>query len=262
MKLIDTHCHIARGRLSQDTQGVLDRAAQAGLVAIICATSDMEEVMASAKFVERHTESNLYCLAGVHPHDAINVNDDVLGQVENYLKKPRCVGLGEIGLDFHYDYSPRDHQCRAFAEQLEIAARCETPVVIHTREAFDETMEILTASGVAGERVLFHSFTGGAAQARAVLDLGASISYSGIATFKNADDIRQAVLITPADRIMIETDAPFLSPEPVRKMKTNEPANVLHVANHLAGLLNIPPQQFAQKTTENAIRFFNLELKL
>ncbi len=261
MKLIDTHCHLARGRLIEDTRGVLDRSADAGVVAIICATSDMEEVIASAEFAQTYSANNVYCLSGIHPHDAINVSDEVLDHIEKFLKKPRCVGLGEIGLDYHYDYSPRDHQCRAFAEQLEIAKRCEMPIVIHTREAFDETMDIISASGVDGGKILFHSFTGGAEQAGRVLGIGASISYSGIATFKNADEIRSAVAITPADRIMIETDAPFLSPEPVRKMKTNEPANVAHVANHLAGLLNISPEQFARQTTENALRFFNIELK-
>ena len=260
MKLIDTHCHIARGRLQKDIPGALERAAQAGVVAMICATSDMEETKAAADFANRHADKNIYCLAGIHPHDAINVSADSLVQIKKFLAQPRCVALGEIGLDYHYDYSPRDHQRRAFAEQLKIARLVNTPIVIHTREAFDETMDILAGSAVDGNRVLFHSFTGGADQARRVLEIGASISYSGIATFKNADKIRQAVSITPDNRIMIETDAPFLSPEPVRKMKTNEPANVAHVANFLAKLRNTSPEQFAQQTTENAIRFFNLEL--
>lgn len=231
------------------------------MVAMICATSDLDETCSAAELAQRDASRNVYCLAGVHPHEAVNVSPESLRQVEKYLALPRCVALGEIGLDYHYDYSPRENQRRAFAEQLEIARLQNSPVVIHTREAFEETMSILAESGINGKSVLFHSFTGGPEQADRVLEIGASISYSGIATFKKADDIRQAAAITPDERIMIETDAPFLSPEPVRKMKTNEPANVVHVAKRLAKVRSTPIEQFARQTTENAVRFFGLILE-
>ncbi len=258
--LIDTHCHLSHKRFGGDVSGVLARGADAGLVGYICAAGNLEESRSALTISQNHAAQNVYCTAGVHPHDAVNVSAEVLCEVEELLKQNRCVALGEIGLDYHYDYSPRDHQRRAFAEQLEIILSTDLPVVIHTREAFDETLAILAESGIEGSRVLFHSFTSGPAEAERALEIGASISYSGIATFKSADDIRQAVAITPADRIMIETDAPYLSPEPVRKVRTNEPANVAHVATRLAELCGMTVEQFATKTTENAIKFFKLDL--
>jgi len=258
MNLIDTHCHLSHGRLRQNTSALLDEAVAAGVSKIICASADLAEIRASAELANQYASRGVYCLAGVHPHEAANVSSDALKLVEEYLAKPRCVGLGEIGLDYHYDYSPRDAQRRAFAQQLEIARKLALPVVIHTREAFDDTMDILADSNLAGETLLFHSFTGGPSQARAVLDIGASISYSGIATFNSAEEIRQATALTPADRIMVETDSPYLSPEPVRKQRTNTPANVALVAARLAEVRNTAPEQFAQETTDNAMRFFSL----
>lgn len=257
--LIDTHAHLARGRLAGQTAEVLARASEAGVGGVICATSDLAESKAAVSLAREF--ENFWRMAGVHPHDAKEVNDETLRQIDDLAGlDEHCIAIGEIGLDYHYDYSPREDQRRVFAAQLELARRRALPIVIHTREAFEETMAILRESGVDGSRVVFHSFTGNGTAAREVLDFGAVLSYSGIATFKNADDIRQGAALAPADRIMVETDAPFLSPEPVRKMKVNEPANVVHVARRLAELRGETFEAFAAQTTATATTFFGLQL--
>ncbi len=258
MKLIDTHCHLCHGRLRPQVDAVLDRARQAGVVAIICAAADLQESTAAIGLA--HQRPDVYCIAGVHPHEAQEVPDDYLARIERMASDPRNVAIGEIGLDYHYNYSPPAEQKRVFAAQLELAVRLSKRIVIHTREAFDDTMAIMAESGAAGENVVFHSCTAGPAEVRQALDFGATISFSGIVTFAKADELRQSARLVPLDRLLIETDAPFLSPKPVRKMRTNEPANVAHVAAALAELFDMAPEQLAEQTTANAVRFFGLDI--
>ena len=205
---------------------------------------------------ERH--ENVYCTAGVHPHDAKSVDAEQLAVIEHLAQHPKCVAVGEIGLDYHYDFSPRDVQRRAFAEQLALADQLAATIVVHTREAIDDTLAVLAESGVDGGRVVFHSCTESPDGVTRMLELGAMVSFSGIVTFKNADSLRQAAAIVPDDRLLIETDAPYLSPEPVRKIKTNEPAHVVHVATCLANVRGTTPEALADQTTANAVRFFGL----
>ena len=255
-RLIDTHCHLAHGRLYQQVEAVLDRARDAGVAACICATGTLQDSRTAMHITREHP--GVFCTAGVHPHDAKEAPDGYVAQIEQLAADPRNVAIGEIGLDYHYDFSPRNLQRRVFAEQLDLARRLGKPAVIHTREAFEDTLVILAESGADATRVVFQSFTGGADETRRVLDLGATISFSGIATFKKSDDIRESVALVPDDRILIETDAPFLTPEPVRKMRTNEPANVAHVAERLAAVRGTTGERFAERTTTNAQRFFGL----
>jgi TatD DNase family protein len=257
--LIDTHAHLANGRLAARADEVIAAAAQVGVTGIICATADLHDSKAAVALARKH--ANVWRLAGVHPHEAKDVNDETLRQIADLAGlDDKCIAIGEIGLDYHYDFSPRDVQQQVFAAQLELAHKLDMPVVIHTREAFEETMSVLGQSQVDPSRVIFHSFTGDADAARAVLDYGATISYSGIATFKKAEDIREGAALAPADRILVETDAPFLSPEPVRKIKVNEPANVVHVARRLAELRGESVEAFAQQTTANVERLFGITL--
>lgn len=279
MNLIDTHCHLTHPRLREDLPGVLSRAREAGVTACICAAGDLDESAAASKLSvraatrlhqdyagpavrERTSQSaaapGIFSTAGVHPHEAKEASGDWLHLLEELTRRERNVAVGEIGLDYHYDFSPRDVQRAVFAQQLDLARRLGKPIVIHTREAFADTMAILRESGVAGGRVVFHSFTEGAGAAGQVLELGAMISFSGIVTFKNTVALREAAAIVPADRILIETDAPYLSPEPVRSVKTNEPANVRHVARLLASLRKVDLEEFAAQTTSNAGRFFGM----
>jgi TatD DNase family protein len=254
--LIDTHCHLAHKRLSGSTSNYLIQAADFGVYTVICAASDLEESRAAGKLAADHR--GVFALAGIHPHEAKDADQDALDEIRSLLEAPRCVALGEIGLDYHYDFSPREKQREAFAAQLALAAAVAMPIVIHTREAFDDTMEILRASAVDTSAVLFHSFTGDAEQAQAVIDLGCSISYSGIVTFKNADAVRAAARITPLNKLMIETDAPFLSPEPVRNVQPNTPAHVIHVATRLAEVRGSTIEEIGLATTANAEIFFHL----
>ena len=256
--LIDTHCHLAHGKLRGQVDGVLGRAEAEGVGVVIAAAADLHESKAALGLARSFP--GVFCMAGIHPHDAKDASPEALRQIADLAAQDRCVAVGEIGLDYHYDFSPRQAQREAFAAQLEIAARLAAPVVIHTREAFDDTLAILDAWGGDMGRVLFHSFTGGPDEARQVVERGAWLSYSGIATFRNADAIRESVRLTPADRLCVETDAPFLSPEPVRKIQTNEPAHVVHTARRLADVRREPFDDFAARTTRNAIAFFGLDV--
>ncbi|RPI58400.1 MAG: TatD family deoxyribonuclease [Planctomycetaceae bacterium] len=259
MKLIDTHCHLTHARLGEQCRDVLIRAKSAGLVACICVGANMAESYA-AMTLANHADNPIpiYFTAGIHPHEAAGVPADYLAQMESLAGDARHVAVGEIGLDYHYDFSPRDAQRRVFAEQLELAHRLGKAIVVHTREAFADTMAILRESGVDGRRVVFHSCTEPPENMRTALDFGAMISFSGIVTFKKADDLRREAAAVPDGSIMIETDSPYLSPEPVRSMKTNEPANVAYVATNLAALRNTSPEALAELTTANAVRFFGL----
>ncbi|MBS3734966.1 MAG: TatD family hydrolase [Phycisphaerae bacterium] len=254
--LIDTHCHLAHGRLRPQVEAVLARAREAGVVAMVCAAGNVTDSKAALGLARAH--GDVCALAGIHPHDAAEAPDDFLDRLERLAAGERNVAIGEIGLDYHYDFSPRDAQREVFAAQLALAGRLSKRVVIHTREAFDDTLAILDESDVDGADVVFHSFTGGVEETRRVLDCGAMVSYSGIVTFKKADTLRAAAATVPDDRLLIETDAPYLSPEPVRKHKTNEPANVAHVAARLAEVRGVSVGALAERTSANAAGFFGL----
>ena len=258
MRLIDTHCHLPHGRLRQQLADVLDRARAAGLCHLICATSAVEEAYDARNIA--HDNADVTFTVGTHPHYAKDFTPELLAATRDLLADDHCVALGEIGLDYHYDFSPVDAQQSTFAAQLALAKELACPIVIHTREAFDDTLAMVRDSGVDTSRVIFHSFTEDEGPTRRLLDLGATISYSGIATFKRTDSLREAVKLVPDDRILIETDSPFLAPEPVRKMHPNEPANVAHVATCLAAVRGLSAEAFAEQTTANAIRAFGLDI--
>ncbi len=259
MRLIDTHCHLAHGRLRQETQAVLERAKAAGVVAVICAGADVHESKTAYGLAARFPQ--VYFTAGVHPHDAVNAGSEELKQIQALAGSEKCVAVGEIGLDYHYNFSPPKVQRKVFAQQLDLAKELTGAIVIHTREAFDDTVSILNESGVDGSRVIFHSFTEGPINARRAIDMGAMISFAGIVTFNRAAELRESAMTVPDDRILIETDSPFLTPEPVRKMKANEPANVAHVASCLAKVRGTSQEEIAELTTQNAVRFFGLEIE-
>lgn len=258
MKLIDTHCHLTDKRFEPGLEGVLARAGEAGVEAFICATAHLADSTAAAGIAGRYRR--VYCTAGIHPHEAKDAGEDYLDRLGELASCAKNVAIGEIGLDYHYEFSPRDAQRRIFAGQLALAGRLGKPVVIHTREAFDETLAVINEVGADGRKLLFHSFTGSSEEVRQVLDIGAYVSYSGIATFNSAGAIRDGAAMVPDGRILIETDAPYLSPEPVRRMKVNEPANVVHVAECLAVVRRTTLKSFAELTSVNAAGFFGLDM--
>ena len=253
---IDTHCHLAHGRLAGQVQAVLDRAVRAGVVAMICASGDLAEARRSQQLAHRY--GRVVFTAGLHPHEAKDAGEEYLPALEALAGDARCVALGECGLDYHYDRSPRPVQQRVFAEQLDLARRLGRKVVLHTREALGDTLAIVKDSTLDPRQIVFHSFTEPLPSAQAVLETGAMIGLSGIVTFASSAALRQLAAAVPADRLLIETDSPYLSPEPVRKITTNEPAHVAHVAACLADVRGVPCQALAELTTDNARRFFGL----
>ena len=259
MQLIDTHCHLTFDDLVADIEAVLARSQQAGVTGWITVGTDMEQNRKTIELAERH--ENMYAAIGIHPHDAKNVTAGTITELKKLAQNEKVVAIGETGLDFHYDFSPRQDQRRAFAQQLKIAAELGLPVIIHCREAFDETMEILEQYGRSVKRVVFHCFGGSADQAKIVLDRGFYISFTGVVTFKNAEPVRQAAKIVPLAKLMLETDCPYMSPEPMRKQKINEPALMLHTAKCLAELKGMDLGDFAEEVTATSRAFFGLPEK-
>ena len=243
--------------MRQQASAVLDRAAAAGVGAVVCASASVGEAAAAADLAR--TYPNVYFTAGTQAVKDIDPEGPYVAALESLASRLDNVAIGECGLDYYHGFCPHDVQRRVFARQLELARRLDKPVVVHTRQAFDDTLGVLIDSGLSATRVVIHCCTEGPDNVRRLLDFGATISFSGIVTFKNADFLRQAAAIVPGERLLIETDSPYLSPEPVRKMKINEPANVAHVAACLGRVRDISTEALAEQTTANAVRVFGLD---
>jgi TatD DNase family protein len=243
----DNHCHLPRGEAAD---APVAEAREAGVMRMVNVGTEAEHSRQAIEVAEAH--DGVWATAGVHPHDATEGIDGIIGLLEH----PRVVAVGECGLDFHYDHSPRDVQRRVFAEQIALAHERDLALVIHTREAWPETFDILTAEGVP-ERTVFHCFTGGPDEARRGLDLGIHLSFSGIVTFRDADLLRAAAELCPLDRLLVETDAPYLTPVPHRG-QPNRPALVPLVGAAVAAVQGIPVAAVASATWDNAERLYGL----
>jgi len=257
MRLVDSHAHFDHLPDAAAIDATLARARSAGVIRIgaIGATHGLGAAEQLPALLAAHPE--LFGVAGVHPHDAKLWTPDVAARLEALLQAtPGIVALGETGLDFHYDLSPRERQAQAFRAQLELARRRALPVVLHVREAHDEARALLAARPPTS--ALVHCFTGTVDDARWYLARGFYLSFSGILTFKTAAEIREVAREAPADRILVETDSPYLAPEPERRVFPNEPALVRHTALCLAQVRGITVEQAAELTRENAVRFFGL----
>jgi TatD DNase family protein len=247
LTLVDTHCHL------DDTRGVaveevIAQARAAGVTTMIDVGCDAATT-ASAIAVATRFEG-VHATAGLHPHEARHGVDTIVP----FLDDPHVVAVGECGLDYYYDHSPRDVQRSAFAAQIQLANQHGLPLVVHTRDAWDDTFDILRAEG-APARTIFHCFSGGPDEARSCLALGAYLSFSGIVTFKAAMDVQDAARLCPPDRLLVETDSPYLAPAPHRG-RTNQPAYVVHVARHLAGLRAVTEEEICAVTSANACLAF------
>ena len=255
--MIDTHCHLADEVFESDLDAVVTRAREGGLTAAVCilAAGDVDEARRASR-VSALWPSVGYAV-GVHPHQAIQCAGRP-DQAEVWIRESAfqrdVVAVGEIGLDYHYDFSPRDVQRTVFVTQLAVARSMDLPVVIHTREADDDTFDVLANEAV-GLRGVFHCFTGGVARARRALDLGFHLSLAGILTFPRATDLHDVARFAPEDRLLIETDSPFLAPVPFRG-KRNEPAHVARVAEQLAALRGADLAAVVAATTANALQLF------
>lgn len=256
---IDSHAHIDGPEFDGDRDEIIQRATAAGVSAILNVGTGDPHSDAFKRAVELSRErANIYTALGTHPHDARHYDDQAEEKIRELLENPRVIAWGEIGLDFHYDNSPRDVQVEVFRRQLRAARDCDLPVVIHTREAETDTIDILQSEYAGAERRgIFHCFSGSQSLAQRALELGFMISFSGIVTFKKAEELRAVARGVPLDRLLIETDCPFLSPIPYRG-KRNEPAYVVEVARCLADLHGISLEEMGRLTSENFSSFFRL----
>lgn len=254
MELFDTHCHLTSKVFTANTDAVIDRAVAAGVTGMITVGTDVSDSRAAATLAARRPE--VWFAAGVHPHEAAKASPDDVAALARLWGEPRCVAAGEIGLDYHYDFSPRDVQRDWFARQLEVALAAQRPVIVHSREAFDDTVAILERHGGVRRPVVFHCFTGTPAEAADIDRRGWRLSFAGVVTFKKLTELQSIAAAYPVDRLMVETDAPYLSPEPVRNVRPNEPALVAHTVAFLARLRGVDANTLAAAATANARRFF------
>lgn len=254
--LVDSHCHLNYPGLSEDISGVLARAKTAGVGFMLSIGTRLSDFDGLLEMAEKN--ANVACTVGIHPHEAGSEVGATVEKLVELTQHPKVVGIGETGLDFFYDNSPRDVQEQSFRTHIAAARETQLPVVVHTRDADERTMEILEEEYNKGPFPgLIHCFSGGPGLAQCAVRLGLSISLSGIITFKTAEPVREAAKTAPLDKILIETDAPFLAPIPYRG-KTNEPAYVAHTAAKAAEIFGVSTDELARQTTEN---FFNLFTK-
>ncbi len=256
---LDSHCHLDEERFAGDRDAVIARALDAGVSTMITigAGGPMQCNYDAVALATQHPA--IFATVGAHPHNASGLNDDTLAELEHLAEQPKVIAIGETGLDFYYDHSPRPQQEAAFRRSIALARRVGLPLSIHLRDADDPAAAILREEHAHEIGGVIHCFSGGPAAARTFLDLGFHLSFSGIVTFKAADDIRAAATVTPADRLLIETDAPFLAPVPCRGRR-NEPALVLFTARALAELRGVALDALAATARANAIALFRLPL--
>jgi TatD DNase family protein len=256
--MIDTHTHLATTVFDEDRPAVLERARRAGVTPLIAIGAAEGLASNHAAVALAAGESDIYATLGLHPHDAAQYSQDLAQELcALFIPKHRVVGWGEIGLDFHYMHADQATQEKAFIAQLEIAHALGLPVVIHTREAEADTLRILKSHRAKIHDVVIHCFTGDEFFACELDALGAYLGLGGVLTFRSAEPIRRAVAGYPLDRLLLETDCPYLAPVPYRG-KRNEPAYATLVAAELARILNLPIEEIDRKTSANARRFFRL----
>lgn len=248
MSLTDSHCHLDGPQFDADREETIQRALDAGVDCLMAigTGNGPPDLEAGLRLAARY--AHIYCTVGVHPHHAAKATDQTILELEALLRHPKVLGIGEMGLDYHYNFSPPEVQREVFIAQLQLAARFNKPIVIHTREAWDDTFAILEEHWKG--KGIMHCFSGGPEEARRSLALGFHISFAGVVTFPKATSLHAAARQVPADRILIETDAPYLAPVPYRG-KRNEPAFVAHTARKLADLRDSTPEEIARLTTFN-----------
>lgn len=264
MIFVDSHCHIDGEQFDNDRDEVVARATAAGVRAMLnVGTGDPHsgEIERAVRVAERY--ENVFASVGVHPHDAKLYDDQAESHLVELARSPKVIAWGEIGLDYYYDHSPREIQVDVFGRQVRTAAELGLPIIVHSRDANDETVELLRkeCSGADFPGGVMHCFGGTPEMAEALLDIGFYISFAGNVTFKKADNLRDAARVVPLDRLLIETDCPFLTPVPFRG-KRNEPGYAVHTAAFISELLGVEIGELADATTANFIRLFRLESKV
>ncbi|WP_298352173.1 TatD family hydrolase [Rhodoblastus sp.] len=253
--LIDTHCHLDFPELAKDRAGVLARAKSAGVGRMITICTEIEKFAAIREIAE--SDENIFCSVGAHPNHALDEREFSAAEIAALAAHEKCVAIGETGLDYHYDRAPRDFAQRVFRAHVAAARETGLPLVIHTRDADADMAAILAEEMAKGEfKALLHCFSSSRALAEKGVELGLYVSFSGIVTFKNSHELRDIAKDLPLDRLLVETDAPFLAPTPYRG-KTNEPAYVAQTAKVLAEVKGVTVEELARITTENAMTLFS-----
>lgn len=257
MRLFDTHCHLCDAKFEEDRQQVIERMRLAGIERAVVVADGSKDPEGETKLCREY--DFLYAAVGVHPHDASCWNEDRAALIEKWMGAEKMVALGEIGLDYHYDLSPRDVQREVFDVQLEMAYRLNKPAILHIREAHGDATDMLTARFKAGRlpRCVMHCYSGSWESAKTYLDMGLYLSFTGSVTFKNATKLPDVVRNMPLDRLMVETDCPYMTPVPLRGRR-NEPAYVEHTARCIAAYRGMEPKALAEAALENGKRFFGI----
>jgi TatD DNase family protein len=251
--IIDSHCHLNHELLRREVEAVLDRAASAGVERVVVVGYDLESSEEAVALARLHPP--VYAAVAIHPHDAQSFDEAAEARLEALAQSAKVVAIGEIGLDYHYDFSPREAQFQALRSQLMLARRTGLPVIIHCREAYPDVLTVLEVEGEGKLRGVMHCWAGTDADAERTLRLGFYLGFGGVITFKNAGESRQIAASTPADRILLETDAPYLAPVPFRG-KRNEPAYTRLVAEKMAEVRGCSVEEIVTLSTANAIDLF------
>ena len=255
MRLVDTHAHLVDKAFHQDREEMLQRAKEAGVAGIVCIGDTLASSQESLALAQE--QEGIWATAGVHPHHALQAGEDLEARLLELLSHPLVVAVGEVGLDYHYDFAPRDVQHQVFRRQIRIARKVGKPLVIHSREANEDVVRILQEEKAEDVGGVFHCFWGDEELARTVLAMGFYVGVGGPVTFKKSEALRATLKTVPLDRLLVETDSPYLAPVPFRG-KRNEPAYVVESARQLAAVKGLTPEELADVTTENARRLFRL----
>jgi TatD DNase family protein len=250
--MIDTHCHLTDPRLFEQLDDVMARCAAAGVTRLVTIGTDIEDDLAAIEVCR--AKPNVRCAVGIHPNYSADAKIEDVAKLRAIHPDPAVVALGEMGLDYHYDRADRSHQRAIFEAQLQLARDVNKPVVIHCRDAVDDTLAVMKQFSAVP--AVFHCFTGTRDEAKRIVDAGYLLGFTGVITFKRNDELREIVKQTPGDRILVETDAPYLSPEPVRNVKTCEPSFVIHTARIAAQVRGMSYEEIDALTTANAERFY------
>ena len=254
-QLVDSHCHLDFPSLRGDLEGVMERAAAAGIGAMVTICTRVQQFPSILEIAERF--ENVYCSVGLHPHDAAEEQDLTAARLVELATHDKVVGIGETGLDYHYNKSPHDIQARMFRRHIAASRELQMPLIVHSRAADGEMVKILQEESSNGAFPgVLHCFSSGPQLAHAALELGFYLSFSGILTFKNAQEVRDIAAEVPLDRLLVETDAPYLAPAPHRG-KDNEPAYVAHTAARLAEMCDLSMAEITRQTTQNFQRLFS-----
>jgi TatD DNase family protein len=262
VSLIDTHCHLNFHSYDEDRDAVMVRAAEAGVTRIVNPGIDINTSQEALQLAGRFPE--IYAAVGVHPNSTSEFDDATVEVIAALAAQPKVVAIGEIGLDYYWEKSPKAKQKAAFEAQLALAARLELPVIIHNREAGEDVIAILETWArnlppvLPGRAGVLHSFSAPSAVAKRALAIGFCLGFTGPITYKNADELRRIAVSVPADRIVVETDGPFLTPAPLPRKNRNEPSNIPLIVDRLATLKQVSNTEMGRMTTENAVRLFRL----